>query len=272
MVRRTGLRVRDRLGRMTSVWFAFPIAIVMVMSIAGVSSAAQTDGIWSGVYTDAQAARGKTAFGRHCSTCHIEDLSGGQGPSLAGERFMNGWQGSTLGQLFDTIRTRMPRSRSDDDDVVTPEAAASVSDAVKLDIVAYILQANAFPAGPQELTLDTQTLAGIDIVPKGGLRPPTSGAFVEAVGCLAQDADKRWVLTRSSVPVGTRSTSQANQAGLRVLAARPLGTRTIALMDVFPTAGEYKGRKVTAKGFYMNVPTDTINVLSLQVVSPTCGS
>ena len=92
--------------------------------------------IWQGVYTTAQAERGKATFLVTCQRCHNADLSGDRGPALKGERFMTTWGGGSVKRLFEKIRDTMP-----------PFATSTLDDATKLDIVTFILQTNGFPAG-----------------------------------------------------------------------------------------------------------------------------
>ena len=97
--------------------------------------------IWAGVYTAAQAERGRAVVEAHCGECHHDDLSGGEGPALVGSTFMLKWEMHSVERLFHKIRDTMPEAGSTD-----------VSDVEKLDTVAYILQQNGFPAGATELT------------------------------------------------------------------------------------------------------------------------
>jgi S-disulfanyl-L-cysteine oxidoreductase SoxD len=111
---------------------------------AGVPAGVSIDGS----YTEAQARRGKKLSDDNCAACHGEDLSGaGFAPSLAGEGFLTLWQGRTVADLYDRIRTTMPA-----------QAAGSLTNQEYLDIVAFLLQANSIRAGDQELTNDTAVL------------------------------------------------------------------------------------------------------------------
>ena len=67
---------------------AFLIPTVMFIVIGVLSSGAvqaraiQANGtktVWDGVYTDAQATRGKDRFAAVCTACHADDLTGGIG-------------------------------------------------------------------------------------------------------------------------------------------------------------------------------------------------
>ena len=74
---------------------------------ASQESAARTT--WSGVYTDAQAKRGETMYGKTCASCHAPDLSGvGQSPPLAGKDFNSDWNDTSMSDLFERIRVSMP--------------------------------------------------------------------------------------------------------------------------------------------------------------------
>ena len=64
--------------------------------------------IWEGVYTAAQAERGKTTFNTACIRCHGVDLAGTTAPALKGDRFQSSWGGSTIEALFGKIRDTMP--------------------------------------------------------------------------------------------------------------------------------------------------------------------
>ena len=93
--------------------------------------------IWQGVYTAAQAERGKTSFNSSCLRCHGDKLQGNTAPALSGDRFFTTWGNEVIASLFAKIRDTMP-----------PNFGTSIDDQTKLDIVAYILQTNGYPAGP----------------------------------------------------------------------------------------------------------------------------
>ncbi|MGH9473376.1 MAG: c-type cytochrome [Terriglobales bacterium] len=97
--------------------------------------------VWDGVYTAAQAARGAGDFTRSCASCHGDDLAGiDEAPALAGGQFLSDFDGLTAGALFDRIRNTMPQA-----------APKSLSAETYADILAYLLQANGFPAGAKPL-------------------------------------------------------------------------------------------------------------------------
>jgi S-disulfanyl-L-cysteine oxidoreductase SoxD len=109
-----------------------------------------------GVYTDDQAKRGKAAYDQNCTTCHMDDLMGnGQALPLAGDDFMEVWEGQTVDDLFDIIHSTMPQDRPGS---LSPEAT--------VDVVTYLLQFNQFPSGKEELKADPDTLKSILITKK----------------------------------------------------------------------------------------------------------
>lgn len=100
-----------------------------------------TKSVWDGVYTQAQADRGQAVYNSECASCHGDQLNGGEmAPPLAGGEFMANWNGLTVGQLFERIRTGMP-----------PGTPGKLSHEAKVDCVAYMLAYNKFPAGSAEL-------------------------------------------------------------------------------------------------------------------------
>ena len=97
--------------------------------------------------------RGQTKYVEVCSACHLADLSGSdQAPALAGAQFIGNWDGLTVSDLADRIRISMPQDN-----------AGSLSSQQAVDIVAYILQANEFPAGENELNTDKGVLKTMTI-------------------------------------------------------------------------------------------------------------
>ena len=220
-------------------------------------------GVWDGVYTTAQAERGKASFlaGR-CGGCHRLDLSGDRGPTLKGEAFLSHWENGPVGTLFKKISETEP-----------PNAANETTDEAKVDIVAFLLQSNGFPAGSSELKLDPEALDRIEIVRKGLVATAPNFSLVQVVGCLAQGANDKWVLTSTSEPVVTRD-EVPTATGLKGAEAKPLGSETYQLVSVTPFKPEsHKGHKVEARGLLYRDPTDArLNLTSLQMVGASCNN
>jgi mono/diheme cytochrome c family protein len=111
-------------------------------------AAAQLRTVWDGVYTDAQAERGGAAYQQACVGCHRDDLRGDNtAPSLVGESFTFLWGDMEIGELSARIQKVMP-----------PERPGSLPAQTYSDIIAFILQKNAFPAGTTELGADPANL------------------------------------------------------------------------------------------------------------------
>jgi len=109
-----------------------------------------------GVYTDAQAKQGKNVYSQNCASCHLDDLSGsGQALPLAGDSFMQSWEGQTVDDLYEVIHDTMPQDKPG---TLTPDQAVQV--------ISYILQFNKFPAGQTALPTDPAAMKTIVITTK----------------------------------------------------------------------------------------------------------
>lgn len=94
--------------------------------------------------------------------------------------------------------------------------------------------------------------------------------LVEAVGCLERDASLRWMLTKASSPVATRTQSTSSTA-LRAAAATPPGGRTYGLLGTYPFAPEDHGGKYAVKGIMIDdAGGSRVNVTSLQRIAAQC--
>lgn len=132
----------------------FGILVLAVASLATAAFAvgAQERTVWDGVYAEEQATRGEALYGEHCVRCHGANLQGnGEGAKpLTDATFKSTWNGVTLGALFDRIRLSMPQDKP-----------GSMTRQQVADILAFILQANKFPAGKDELARQTDLLNAI---------------------------------------------------------------------------------------------------------------
>ena len=220
-----------------------------------------TPRIWQGVYTTAQAERGKTVFNTTCLRCHGADLSGTTAPALKGDRFQATWGNETIEGLFAKIRDTMP-----------PNFGTLVDDQAKLDIVTYILQTNGFPAGSSELVLGGADLAAAQILKKGEQATMQNFSLVQAVGCLVSGPNNTWMLTRTADPLTTRDETP-NDGSLVTASTRPLGTKTYRLISVTPFSPQsHVGQKVEARGLVYTEPGDErINLTSLRATGGSCG-
>ena len=221
-------------------------------SASRASAAGRT--VWDGVYTAAQAARGRVTYDGNCRACHRD------GPRKD-DAFMRDWSGSDVESIFDQIKMSMP-----------PGAPSSLSDEEYFDIVAFLLEANAFPTGAAGADeLGPARIKGIRIERRNGPEPVVNFALVQAVGCLTQASDHGWVLVRATEPVRTKDpAASADRARLQASDAA-LGSATFGLMNVYPAPDPYNGHKVEAKGFLIREGgANRINVTSLQTLETRC--
>ena len=115
--------------------------------------AEETRSVRDGVYTQEQLERGRATFDEECSFCHGYELEGGEeAPALTGGAFLSDWNGLTLGELSDRIRTTMP-----------PDKPRSLARRQISDILSLILGANRFPVGELELAAQPRILRRIKI-------------------------------------------------------------------------------------------------------------
>lgn len=137
----------------------FPRLLVACLAGLGLSvswsaapATARDQSVRTGIYTAEQALRGQQQYDVFCVGCHGPEMEGAgvDVPALADAAFLREWSGRTLGDLFDLVKKTMPES-----------APGTLSDRAYADLLAYILQVNGFPAGPQSLDPDRTRLATI---------------------------------------------------------------------------------------------------------------
>jgi len=134
------------------------VTSLCLLLVAGItlqppSSAQSPVSIWDGIYSEDQAQRGAEQYRARCASCHSADLRGNSNsPSLLGMSFMFVWEGRNLGELFEKMRTEMPTDQP-----------GSLSAQAYVDVLAFILASNQFPAGDGELAADQSLLNGISI-------------------------------------------------------------------------------------------------------------
>ena len=109
--------------------------------------AAGPHSVWAGVYSNDQAGRGKKAYNSLCARCHGENFLGGEdSPALVDKDFLAGWYGKPVGDLTERTRRTMPA-----------DGPGKLSRQQCTDITAYLLSANGFPAGQNDLGTDAAT-------------------------------------------------------------------------------------------------------------------
>jgi mono/diheme cytochrome c family protein len=106
-------------------------------------------GALAGIYSQAQANRGRDQFRSMCAECHTV-------PEFSDNAFKLKWSRRSLGDLYTFIHQNMPDSAPG---ILTPQQA--------VDLTSYILSLNAVPAGSAQLAPDETRLNGISL---SGLR------------------------------------------------------------------------------------------------------
>lgn len=115
--------------------------------------AAWPTSVLDGVFTEAQAERGRVVYDEHCAECHGEGLGGGEmAPGLTGVAFRFRWRGLKVADIYDSVQSTMP-----------PEEPGTLSDQAYIDLVAFLLSANGYPTGDRELAADSGLLEGIAV-------------------------------------------------------------------------------------------------------------
>jgi hypothetical protein len=178
---------------------------------------------------------------------------------------MNHFVDGDLGALFTRIKTTMPRG----------DGAGTLPDDMVIDIVAYVLQTNAYPVGRGELS--PALARDIKFVAPGGATGPVPDfSLVQVVGCLAQGPDNTWVLNNTSAPARTRTPTDPTEADITAAKAQALGTMTFRLLyaDTFKNGfnpGDHRGHKMEGRGFLITKPDNRISVTWLEMIDGACA-
>jgi len=154
---RSNLLTRCRSSRALKTWSVFTLGAVLaaLVRVGAAQESSAPRSVWDGVYTEDQARRGETQYGRNCQACHGADLSGNpvdEVPSLAWDGFLTQWNNRTVKDLFDTVKRSMPKDNP-----------GGLNARAYVDVIAYLLQSNKFPSGSRDLSLNTDALAQIVI-------------------------------------------------------------------------------------------------------------
>ncbi len=96
-----------------------------------------------GVYTSAQALRGRDVFAAYCKSCHTATFH-------SGPTFRSKWYGRSVNDLYRYLRREMPKN-----------APGSMSDEEYTLAVVYLLRINGMPSGSQPLASDSTVLQHI---------------------------------------------------------------------------------------------------------------
>ena len=118
------------------------------IGIAAAAAQAPTKTTNDGVYTAAQAGRGKTVFDAKCSGCH-------EPSRFTGEAFFEAFNNKPMKDIWDIASGTMPEDNP-----------GSLKQQEYADILAYFLQLNEFKPGDAELQGNAAAMAAIKIEKK----------------------------------------------------------------------------------------------------------
>lgn len=253
----------------------FLVCLIAIASLVSVGLAAtimpvapqigrSQNNVWNGVYTENQAMRGSAEFEANCAGCHQTDVDPeNTDAQFVGRTFMSRWREYDLDSLFTFISASMPR-----------RDPGSLPDQAYVDIIAHFLDINAFPAGAEALT--RANLDGVQIEGKDGFEPLPSGALVQLVGCLNQDADDNWVLLRASEPLRTDTANGSTAEELGIAEKTPPGYQRFLLQSLDFLGADfdpetYRGSNMQTKGYLIRQPNRArIDLVSMEMVAATC--
>jgi mono/diheme cytochrome c family protein len=247
----TRLTWHDHEVQSMSVWpFRLLFLALAMVSLLTAQTITQPRTVWDGVYTEAQATRGTTAFGQNCAGCHTLAAEG-KSP-LAGDPFWKSFAQKTVGDLIDYVSANMPNDRP-----------GSLNESTYRDIVAAMMKSNDFPAGPTELERDT--VVGVQIIQKDGRTELPANALVRVIGCLSRSGAD-WVITNATTPERAEHVAQPGED-----ATKPLGSRRLALKFVVTHLDPLAGSRVTVTGLLIGAGgVDGLNVTTVNRVADKC--
>ena len=211
--------------------------------------------VWDGIYTEAQAQRGRGFYAEHCASCHGANLEGAEHRALKGDRFWATWQDTTVDRLLTHVSTNMPHSEDG-------SLKGTLGARVYADIVAHILNTNQFPAGTSELT--DSSVAGVRIIRKDGSGELPAGSLAHVVGCLEKGTGRNWKLVQGSRPARVVDGQSPDRNA-------PLGDREYALMFVLTPLEKFVGHRMSVRASLMGEGgAQGLNVTTIESVNATC--
>ena len=215
------------------------------------------------VFSTAQADRGKALYAANCAGCHLAGLDGSANPTanvkglpLLGPHFVQDFGEAKVSALFNRMQRDMPKDKP-----------GTLSEQQYLDIAAYVLQQNKFPAGPKDLTVDTAT--DVWIPGAGGAEGLVDYTFVSGVGCLSQDPTRSWMLVKAQ---GLKKSDAASP--MTVAFTDAPGEYTFRLLNAYNYTPEpSNGHKVRIAGYLVRLGAEIrVFVQQLQPTGASCSN
>jgi cytochrome c2 len=158
--------MRRLAGTRTTTAVGSAVALCLLLAAAAVPRAAGAQAAKSttqGVYTLAQATKGRNVFNGACLGCHTT-------ATHMGPAFELRWFGRPLAELYGYLSNLMPKS-----------APGTLTEDEYIWVTAYILKLNGMPAGKVELSSEPSWLKGVRIeaVDGGDLSPAVAASFID---------------------------------------------------------------------------------------------
>jgi mono/diheme cytochrome c family protein len=124
---------------MRVIGIAHPLVVCGLASVVAAASGQAPAGttVLENVYSEEQAKRGRASYDGKCASCHD---GGTMGPELWGDPFLTQWENKKVGEFYNRIQTTMPE-----------DAPGTLGESEVLDIIAYVLKTNGFPAGDKAI-------------------------------------------------------------------------------------------------------------------------
>lgn len=216
------LPLRNRSTLLTVVALSL-IVFGLVLATGQTTSSAQQ----SALFTDAQATRGQALYDKKCAACHGNQLDNGTAAALVGSKFMAKWTGKSVDDLYYITKTQMPYGAGD-----------SMKVQEYIDVVAFMLKANGYKSGAQELKADA-TLKQVKIQAQGGSKQTVA----------AQPGE-----TKAAAPAGIPAAKFPTQAELNAAATNST--------DWLVSNHDYGGQRF--------VDLKQINARNAATLRPTC--
>jgi len=135
------------------------VGVVGAIGFVYSAGAQNSRSVLEGVYTNAQAERGRAVYADQCTDCHGRALEGAyESHTLVGDEFTSNWDGQPLLALFDRILITMSGAEPG---TMSGKIPKPLTRAQTADLVAFILWFNKIPAGKAELGTNAEVLRQI---------------------------------------------------------------------------------------------------------------
>jgi hypothetical protein len=244
----------DMLPKLAVALFSMGALCVSSAAMRAQSAATPQRTIRDGVFTQAQADRGLQAYeSNSCVRCHLA--------TLKGLRFIQDFGESRLSKLVNKIRVDKPNDNP-----------GTLSEQVALDIAAYILSKNEYPAGETELTTEAATASWIP-GPPGAAGVPNY-ILVSSVGCLYHDPANSWLLRNAAAVTPLAPTELDPAVTSSATAASTARTNTFRLLGAYRhNADALSNQGVQVTGYLVRLGAEIrISVISLQAAATACAN